>query len=1003
MQDTLDCIQPHRSYRLVMFATLVTLQVIAQLFPIATKVMAQSNLSHFPLSQNAVGISQGLSSLTNEDTGQDSIESNPSVAVKRRLPGTSEHVDLIGRWPYGPSKAMAVDHERSLAFVGSGAGVIVFDMTDPSSPTELSRWASPDIVKGLFFARNHIYVAANALGLRVLELSNPMAPKEIGVLPSSKPVTGVAVAGDFAYTLEGTTLHVVDITVPSNPRPHGSCSIGSVLYSITAIGDTVYLGVEKGIRIVSVTNPAFPSILGVHEFPGGLSYDLCLQGPYLYVAGLEDGLRIVDVSQSDAPKDLGSLLQGTRVEGVYASGSLAYLALPGGSSTGNQCLTIVDVNNPATPQVIGSYVGYNKNRVAVVGTVAYLSGSKFEAVDVSNPGAPSGLSTIDLPGRTGKIYTLNNHLYTLEETGHVFGRTYGGIRIFDVTNETAPNPIGYFTALTTVYDFSIREPYIYMAASNGLFVIDISTPETPTQVAKYNFSGFHIAQAGPLMSLETMYGIQVIDVSDPLAIKKLGFYSTSAPVWYSTASDTRAYIMEDASGKNLKIVDLTNPMQPIEIGAYASPYSVSHVNVSGDFAYLSQFTNGFQILDIADPTIPLPVGSFSNDPDCHVSSVSGDLAFLGDYLLGLRILDISDPGAPAELGFYQTAGYVDDVVASGDYAYLACGEEGINILGYNPAPTTGSLAASVEPEGAIAAGGGWSVDAGPWRSSGETVTGLSVGEHTITFKDVLGWTSPSSQTLSIVANQTTSLTGTYTLVPKTGSLTVTISPQGAIDGGAQWRVDGGTWQNSGTSLSNLTAGQHVIDFKNITGWTTSSSQRVTITAGQDLQATGAYADQFVADFSAAPANGKAPLKVTFTDQSVGIVSSWHWDFGDGKTSTKQSPSYTYKRPGSYTVTLTVTGSNGTRTATAVINAYATPKANFTATPKKGTRPLAVSFTDKSKGSITSWAWEFGDGSASAEQNPSHNFAEVGTFTVKLNATGPIGSSTKTQKITVKEP
>ncbi|MDD1718251.1 MAG: PKD domain-containing protein [Methanoregulaceae archaeon] len=62
----------------------------------------------------------------------------------------------------------------------------------------------------------------------------------------------------------------------------------------------------------------------------------------------------------------------------------------------------------------------------------------------------------------------------------------------------------------------------------------------------------------------------------------------------------------------------------------------------------------------------------------------------------------------------------------------------------------------------------------------------------------------------------------------------------------------------------------------------------------------------LADFSASPTSGAAPLTVTFDDRSGGFPTAWHWDFGDGKTSNKQNPEHTYQQPGSYNVTLKVT-------------------------------------------------------------------------------------------------
>jgi len=68
-----------------------------------------------------------------------------------------------------------------------------------------------------------------------------------------------------------------------------------------------------------------------------------------------------------------------------------------------------------------------------------------------------------------------------------------------------------------------------------------------------------------------------------------------------------------------------------------------------------------------------------------------------------------------------------------------------------------------------------------------------------------------------------------------------------------------------------------------------------------------------ADFTANPTSGPVPLTVNFTDQSKGDITEWYWDFDDGETSTEQNPSHTYNDVGNYTVSLTVSGSEGSDT------------------------------------------------------------------------------------------
>jgi hypothetical protein len=76
--------------------------------------------------------------------------------------------------------------------------------------------------------------------------------------------------------------------------------------------------------------------------------------------------------------------------------------------------------------------------------------------------------------------------------------------------------------------------------------------------------------------------------------------------------------------------------------------------------------------------------------------------------------------------------------------------------------------------------------------------------------------------------------------PETGSLQVAIEPQGAIDAGAQWRVDGGAWRSSGAVASDLPAGDHTVEYSDVSGYACPASQMVSIQADTLATTTGTY-------------------------------------------------------------------------------------------------------------------------------------------------------------------
>ncbi|MDX8549241.1 PKD domain-containing protein, partial [Methanospirillum purgamenti] len=198
-----------------------------------------------------------------------------------------------------------------------------------------------------------------------------------------------------------------------------------------------------------------------------------------------------------------------------------------------------------------------------------------------------------------------------------------------------------------------------------------------------------------------------------------------------------------------------------------------------------------------------------------------------------------------------------------------------------------------------------------------------------------------------------------------------------------------TYQNPGTYTVKLTASSQ-------TGGTSTKTKEGFITVTQ--------AGGIVADFTASPTSGTAPLTVQFTDTSTGSPTMWAWEFGDGTTEGMlANPSHTYQNPGTYTVKLTASSQTG-GTSTKIKEGYITvsssgsgPKAAFTVDKRSGPKPLTVQFTDQSTGGPTMWAWEFGDGTTEGMlANPSHTYQEAGVYSVSLTASNTAGSDKKTE-------
>jgi PKD repeat protein len=150
----------------------------------------------------------------------------------------------------------------------------------------------------------------------------------------------------------------------------------------------------------------------------------------------------------------------------------------------------------------------------------------------------------------------------------------------------------------------------------------------------------------------------------------------------------------------------------------------------------------------------------------------------------------------------------------------------------------------------------------------------------------------------------------------------------------------------------------------------------------------------ISQFTASPTYGTVPLTVYFIDTSIAHgITAWSWNFGDGGTSTLQSPPHAYTTNGVYHVTLTITDSVGVDTSDETIiyiSPSPLPLVNFIGTPlSSGSAPLTVYFTDLTQNinsSIAIWNWSFGDGSYAITQNPSHVYTSGGQYSVTLLVT-----------------
>ncbi|WP_243076173.1 PKD domain-containing protein [Microbacterium sp. SS28] len=295
---------------------------------------------------------------------------------------------------------------------------------------------------------------------------------------------------------------------------------------------------------------------------------------------------------------------------------------------------------------------------------------------------------------------------------------------------------------------------------------------------------------------------------------------------------------------------------------------------------------------------------------------------------------------------------------------------------------------------------------------GATATGVTAshvytlaGTYTITLKvtDATALSSTTTRTVSVAPNQapTAAFTATPTHLSVAFDAATSSDSDGTIAGYAWDFGDGQTATGATATHVYAAAGTYTVALSvtDDDGAVGTLSKSVTVSEAPNVPPVAAFTVS--SDLLTVSVDGSG------SSDTDGTIASYAWQFGDGATGTGSTAQHSYATAGTYTVTLTVTDNRGatatvTHDATAVANQA--PTASFTSTVTDLTAALDGSGSADVDGTVTSYAWDFGDGTTGAGATTSHPYAGPGAYTVTLTVTDNRGATGVTsQSVTATAP
>jgi hypothetical protein len=152
----------------------------------------------------------------------------------------------------------------------------------------------------------------------------------------------------------------------------------------------------------------------------------------------------------------------------------------------------------------------------------------------------------------------------------------------------------------------------------------------------------------------------------------LGTYNSVGNCLGLHVDQNLAYLAIDTGG--FQIVDVSDPVNPVLRGSYATPAQAKDVRVVGNLAYLTLNDFGLQIINISQPNAPTLVGSYNTVGQSLAVALHQNLAYIADYPNGLVIIDVKNPTNPTLKGTYKNqaeSNYATDVSLGTNTAYVA--------------------------------------------------------------------------------------------------------------------------------------------------------------------------------------------------------------------------------------------------------------------------------------------------------------------------------------------
>lgn len=573
----------------------------------------------------------------------------------------------------------------------------IVDVSDPYNP-EIVGELPQGMISDMDFGDSLAFVV-NWRGLTVFNIADPYSPVTVGMIHFNTPVYDVYKSGNYAYVV-GSNFYIVDVSDPTNPVQVSSINT-SLLISVVVQGDYAYAAGMTALSVFNIADPFNPYLVSEVNLPQYAS-NIYVSDTFAYIADLDGGLRIFDISDPYSPNEVG-YIDTILANDVFVSGGYAYIA--GQTHSDHEDMFfVVDISDPSSPIITGTLgIQGTPISVAVKDSFAYVgtNSGKVYAINVSDP---------EIPVETAILGISSNTISCLQIQGQLlFASDQALLRIIDISSPSSPEPVGIYSDDLNFWFFYVSGSYAYIPANGNMVVVDVSNYTSPMQVGR--FRAADLSREVEIINNDLVVmannNINLIDVTDPQFPRVVGHY----PGYATNFSVYGNYLLVTGGDIDLSVLDISEPSRPIEVSRIEAVYPLYRAifryqnyvyigdmfnlkvydlsnpflpqlvytenrnvrEMSGSGNILTLMSNGsIKLMDISNPEYPQLITELTGLNPWYVY-MQDSMLYIADMLNGIMIFDISNPELPETLWVSGTDYYATSMTVSEGALYFTSG------------------------------------------------------------------------------------------------------------------------------------------------------------------------------------------------------------------------------------------------------------------------------------------------------------------------------------------